>query len=96
MECEQGHLHASIFSDVLTRRPFDFSPVAFGEKGIIEVVSLLPGSYPGHALLTEDVGIILGEDDCPCGRLGKYFKILGRLENAEVRGCSDTYGTRSF
>jgi len=96
MECDQGYLHASIFSDVLTRCPFDFSPVAFGEEGIIEVVSLLPGSYPGHALLTEDVGIIIGEDDCPCGRLGKYFKILGRLENAEVRGCSDTYGARSL
>jgi phenylacetate-coenzyme A ligase PaaK-like adenylate-forming protein len=91
MECEQGHLHASIFSDVVLRHPLDFSPVSFGEKGIVEVVSLLPRSYPGHALLTEDEGVILGEDDCPCGRLGKYFKIFGRLKNAEIRGCSDTY-----
>lgn len=94
LECEQGHLHASIFSDVVVRRPFDFSPASFGERGIFEVVSLLPRSYPGHALLTEDEGVILGEDDCPCGRLGKYFRIFGRLKNAEVRGCSDTYGAR--
>lgn len=94
MECEQGHLHASIFSDVIVRRPFDFTPAAFGEKGIIEVVSVLPHSYPGHALLTEDQGIIHGEDDCPCGRLGKYFSVLGRLENAEIRGCSDTYAAQ--
>ena len=94
MECEQGHLHASIFSDVVTRRVLDFSPADFGERGIIEVVSALPKSYPGHALLTEDEGVILGEDDCPCGRLGKYFKLFGRLENAEVRGCSDTYAAR--
>jgi len=92
MECEQGHLHASIFSDVVMRHPLDFSPVPFGERGIVEVVSLLPRSYPGHALLTEDEGVVLGEDDCPCGRLGKYFKIFGRLKNAEIRGCSDTYG----
>jgi phenylacetate-coenzyme A ligase PaaK-like adenylate-forming protein len=91
MECEEGHLHASIFSDVVVRDPLDFSPVSFGERGIIEVVSLLPRSYPGHALLTEDEGVVLGEDDCPCGRLGKYFKIFGRLKNAEIRGCSDTY-----
>ena len=91
MECEQGHLHTSIFSDVVLRHPLDFSPVLFGEKGIVEVVSLLPRSYPGHALLTEDEGVVLGEDDCHCGRLGKYFKIFGRLKNAEIRGCSDTY-----
>ena len=42
-------------------------------------------------LLTEDEGRILGEDDCPCGRKGKYFEILGRVKRAEVRGCSDTY-----
>lgn len=91
MQCECGHLHASVFSDVLIRRPNDFSLAEKGETGIIQVVSVLPDSYPGHSLLTEDEGVLLGEDDCPCGRLGKYFKILGRLKNAEIRGCSDTY-----
>ena len=94
MECECGHLHASNFSDIIIRRPSDFSVADFGEQGIIEVVSLLPKSYPGHVLLTEDEGIVLGEDDCPCGRNGKYFKILGRIKNAEIRGCSDTYATK--
>lgn len=91
LECEHGHLHASTYSDVIVRRAADFSPASFGERGIIEVVSLLPKSYPGHALLTEDEGIVLGEDDCPCGRKGKYFKVVGRLKHAELRGCSDTY-----
>ena len=92
MECEYGHLHASIFSDVVVRNPLDFSINRFGEKGILEVVSSIPHSYPGQCLLTEDIGEILGEDDCKCGRKGKYFKIHGRLKNAEIRGCSDTYG----
>ncbi len=94
MACEYGHLHASIFSDVITRRHIDLSPCNFGEPGIIQVVSMLPKSYPGHLLLTEDEGVILGEDDCPCGRLGKYFKVNGRLKNAEIRGCSDTYASK--
>lgn len=94
MECECGHLHSSIFSDVIIRRPGDFSVASFGEKGLMEVVSVLPESYPGHVLLTEDEGIVLGEDDCPCGRLGKYFQILGRAKNAEIRGCSDTYADK--
>lgn len=94
MECEYGHLHASNFSDIIVRRSSDFSVADFGEKGIIEVVSLLPKSYPGHTLLTEDEGIVIGEDDCPCGRFGKYFKVIGRIKNAEIRGCSDTYATK--
>jgi phenylacetate-coenzyme A ligase PaaK-like adenylate-forming protein len=91
MECAYGHLHASIFSDIITRKASDFSPCDFGESGIVQVVSVLPESYPGHSLLTEDEGIIFGEDDCPCGRKGKYFSINRRLKMAEIRGCSDTY-----
>ena len=94
MECEYGHLYTSSFSDVLVRRPVDFSLAEKGERGLIEVVSILPQSYPGHILLTEDEGVILGEDDCPCGRKGKYFKVEGRIKNAEIRGCSDTYAAK--
>ncbi|MDR1656441.1 MAG: acyl-protein synthetase [Deltaproteobacteria bacterium] len=94
VECERGNLHCSIYSDVIVRRPEDFSVQDFGQRGFLELLSLLPTSYPGHALLTEDEGEILGEDDCPCGRLGKYFKIHGRIKGAEIRGCSDTYEQR--
>ncbi len=94
MQCECGHLHASIFSDVITRRAIDFTPCSIGEKGIIQVVSAIPESYPGHSLLTEDEGVIEGIDDCPCGRKGKYFRIIGRLRDAEIRGCSDTYAAK--
>lgn len=93
-ECACGHLHASIYSDVIPRRYADFSPCEIGEKGILQVVSALPHSYPGHSLLTEDEGVILGEDDCPCGRKGKYIQILGRIKSAELRGCSDTYAAK--
>jgi phenylacetate-coenzyme A ligase PaaK-like adenylate-forming protein len=93
VECTQGHLHASNFSDVIIRRAEDFSVASVGEKGIVQVLSVLPRSYPGHSLLTEDEGLCLGEDDCPCGRFGKYFRIEGRLRRAEIRGCSDTYAS---
>lgn len=91
MQCEHGHLHASVFSDVIIRDEQTLKACGCNEKGIIQVLSVIPESYPGHSLLTEDEGMLLGEDDCPCGRKGKYFKIFGRLKNAEIRGCSDTY-----
>ena len=91
MECPQGHLHASLWSDIVVRRGRDYRPCEPGEEGVLQVLSPLPRSYPGHSLLTEDLGVLLGEDDCPCGRKGKYFKVTGRVPRAEVRGCSDTY-----
>lgn len=94
VECEHGHMHCSNYSDIIIRKPQDFSVCEIGDKGLIQLLSVLPTSYPGHSILTEDEGVILGEDDCPCGRKGKYFKILGRIKNAEIRGCSDTYEKR--
>lgn len=91
MECECGHLHVSAYSDVLIRNIKDFSLCETGQEGVIQVLSSISESYPGHSILTEDVGCILGEDDCPCGRKGKYIEVHGRMKNAEVRGCSDTF-----
>jgi hypothetical protein len=91
VECEKGFLHAPSFSDVLIRDASDWSVCPHGTKGTIEVVSVLPGSYPGHALLTDDIGTVVGEDDCACGRKGKYFTVEGRMPVAEIRGCSDTH-----
>ena len=90
MECEHGRLHAPAFADILIRDPHDWSEQLPGRPGVIHVLSALPTSYPGHSLLTEDVGEIIGHDDCPCGRLGASFRVFGRLARAELRGCSDT------
>lgn len=91
LECEEGHLHCSDYSAVLFRRTEDFSLCGPGEKGLVQVMSLLPRSYPGHNLLTGDEGFLLGVDDCPCGRKGTYFTVTGRVPDIQARGCSDTY-----
>jgi phenylacetate-coenzyme A ligase PaaK-like adenylate-forming protein len=91
MECEAGLFHASQYSDVLVRDPESLNPLAPGQKGLLQLMSTIPRSYPGHAILTEDLGTLIGEDDCACGRKGKYFEVEGRLPQAELRGCSDTH-----
>lgn len=91
VECEHGNLHTPVFSDIRILDPLTWNSLPEGEVGIIEVSSILPHSYPGHVLLTEDLGRINGEDCCPCGRLGKIFSVLGRVPKSEVRGCSDTH-----
>lgn len=96
MECENGFLHSSNFSDILVRDPIDWSVLKPGLEGVLETISLLPHSYPGHCLLTDDMGRQIGEDDCRCGRKGKYFEVIGRIPQAELRGCSDTYSYAGF
>ncbi|TMO57483.1 acyl-protein synthetase [Pseudoalteromonas phenolica] len=91
MECEQGHFHCSSWSEVIMRDFKTLQPLKNNKVGLIQLISALPHSYPGHSILSEDIGIKLGEDDCPCGRKGTYFDVLGRVKQAEVRGCSDTY-----
>ena len=89
LECKYGFLHTSIFSDIIIRRP-DYSLSLQKEKGIVQTISVLPTSYPGHNLISDDLGEIIAEDKCKCGRLGKTFLIHGRIKKTELRGCSDT------
>lgn len=91
MQCEKGFLHTPVWSDILIRDVDSLNVLKNGAQGLVQVNSALPTSYPGHCILTEDLGRIIGEDDCQCGRKGKYFVIDGRVPKAEVRGCSDTF-----
>jgi hypothetical protein len=84
-----GSLYCPDFADVVIRDPQTWEELPPGEPGLIEVISTLPTSYPGHVLLTEDLGVVHGIDDGDWP--GKRFSVLGRLPRAEARGCSDTY-----
>lgn len=87
--CERGLRHSVVWSDVFARDPVTLEPLPFGEEGLLQFITPIQTSYPGHSVLTEDMGVVLGQDDCPCGRTGKTFKMTGRAPNAEVRGCGD-------
>jgi hypothetical protein len=91
LECPNGRLHAPNFADLLVRDPVTWEVVPDGASGVVEVVSALPTSYPGHAILTEDRGTVTGRDKCGCGWLGATIELHGRVPKAELRGCSDTH-----
>ena len=91
IENEDSYLQCSNFSDIIIRNPKDFSVQPIGKEGLVQVISVLPKSYPGHSILTDDIGVCVGEDNSTNGWKGKYFKILRRVENADLRGCSNTF-----
>ena len=88
-ECEKGRLHAPSNGDVIIRNFDTLEPNGYRQEGVIQVLSVIQESYPGHSLLTEDVGTIYPASDCSCGRNGDILNISGRLKSAEIRGCSD-------
>lgn len=87
------YLQAPIYSEIVVRDPVTLAPLPDGQPGLIQVLSCLPTSYPGHSLLTEDLGVIRGVDPEGTGMGGRCFEILGRVPKAELRGCSDTFTT---
>lgn len=93
LEGENGLLYPPNFSDVLIRCPETWQVLPLGEQGVIQVVSLLPRSYPGHSLLTEDLGVIEAVDPEPGRWMGHGIRVLGRMKRAELRGCSDVVAT---
>jgi hypothetical protein len=97
LEGDDGYLYASNFSDVIIRDPVTWKETPTGVPGVVQTISMLPLSYPGHSILTEDLGIVHGIDDSTCGYRGKRFSVLGRVPRAELRGCSDThaYGSQA-
>jgi phenylacetate-coenzyme A ligase PaaK-like adenylate-forming protein len=90
VECECGFLHAPNVADIVVRDPATWEVVSDGEVGIAQTFSALPESYPGHSVLTEDLVRIEAVDACACGRRGKTVSFLGRVPEADIRGCSDT------
>lgn len=89
LEGPQGLLYPPNFTDVIVRDPETWKPAEDGTPGVIQVLSLLPHSYPGHCLLTEDIGVVEAVDPGKDGWMGKGIRVLGRVARAELRGCSD-------
>ena len=88
-DCAEGYKHVPYWADVITRRSDTLDPAPRGESGLIQLISALPLAAPNHSVLTEDLGRIVLDDGCACGRRGKAFLFEGRAPRSEIRGCSD-------
>jgi len=94
-DCTQGHKHVPAFAEVIVRDPLTLAPVEAGQQGVVQVCSVLPTSFPGFLLLTDDMAELIGHDGCPCGRRGTHFRFTRRVPKLEVRGCGNLETSRS-
>ena len=89
-----GLKYAPAFSEVIVRDPSTFEPLPAGQEGLLEFLTPIPYSYPGIAVLTDDVGVVVSETSPADGWQGTSFRILGRAKKAEARGCGDIMGEK--
>ena len=92
-DCPCGCKHASSYVKVLVRDTVSREVLSPGKEGMLEFVTPIPHSYPGNAVLTDDIGV-LEDSPCPRGRPGQRFRVVGRLKKAEARGCGDILSTK--
>lgn len=91
--CKYGFRHPPPWGEVLVRDLNTLKLVRDGEQGLLQFFSVLQTSYPGHSIISEDVGYIVSRSSCRCGMNNTAFKVLGRSDVAtEVRGCGDILG----
>jgi acyl-CoA synthetase (AMP-forming)/AMP-acid ligase II len=93
LEGTDGLLHTAPFADVIIRNPQTWQEQPVGEPGLIQVLSAVPTGYPGHSILTEDLGVVEQIDSDRTPHRGKAFRVIGRVPKVELRGCSDTYAS---
>ncbi len=85
--CAHGFRHVPVWAGVLVRDPFNLRPL-LEAPGQLQLLNTLARGVPCPSVLTEDLGIIRA-GDCPCGRSGPRFELLGRVPKAELRGCAN-------
>lgn len=87
-DCTDGWKRTSVFSQVIARNPATHEVLPYGKEGVLEFITPVPHSYPGNAVLTDDLGVVMEPTECD-GKYGTRFKVTGRMKKAEVRGCGD-------
>lgn len=89
LDCPDGLKRCPLVSQVIVRDIRTLEVVPDGKEGLLEFITPLPYSYPGVAVLLDDIGRIVTRDQCRCKRHGAAFEVLGRAKDSELRGCGD-------
>ena len=66
-ECSHGFYHTNSFASVIPRNHTTLLPETnIDISSHCQVLSVLPTSYPGHSIITEDIGEILPRNKIKC------------------------------
>lgn len=87
-DCVDGWKHTPAFAEVFVLDENSHTILGPDQVGLLSFATPIPHSYPGNAVITEDVGFYQ-DGHCACGRPSRRFRVIGRAQRAEIRGCGD-------
>lgn len=87
-DCVGGWKHTPAFAEVFVRDQVTNLVIGPDQVGLLSFVTPIPHSYPGNVVVTEDIGFYQ-DGNCTCGRTSRRFRVIGRAQRAEIRGCGD-------
>ncbi|WP_018691816.1 LuxE/PaaK family acyltransferase [Algicola sagamiensis] len=88
VECEHHQFHIPTYARVLIRDVMSFSPLGYGEVGLLNFVSPYITSSPAHSIVMGDLAKLHPGDSCPCGIQTDFFQIIGRAGNSKSKSCA--------
>ena len=83
--CEHGHFHVPVYSRVCAVSPHTMEILPNGETGLLKLITPYIRSTPALSILSTDLGCV--EENCPCGRPGKYIVLKVRGGVKKYAGC---------
>jgi long-chain-fatty-acid---luciferin-component ligase len=86
-ECEYKVKHVFPWVKVFVFDPKTMKPVGLGKQGLLAYMDASAVSYPGF-ILSSDIGEIVTDSQCKCGRTGTGIRYIRRVNNSEGRGCA--------
>lgn len=85
--CECGSKHIPVWMDAYVIDLDSYEIADQGKSGLLTFLDSTAVSFPGF-IVSGDLGTVIYEDNCPCGRKGKCIKIERRINTIESRGCA--------
>lgn len=86
-DCPNHHFHVPIYARVIIRDE-NFTPLPFGEAGILNLLTPMVTSMPFCSVLTDDLAVLHPGEQCGCGIQSPYFEILGRAGLSDIKTCA--------
>lgn len=84
--CEKGNFHIPIYGRVWAVDTATLAPLAYGQVGLLKLISPYINSQPSISVLSTDYGSV--EKECSCGRPGGIIKLAGRAGVKKYDGCA--------
>lgn len=88
IECAHHHFHVPVYARAFIRDPSDFSLRAYGERGLLHLISPYITSSPAHSVVMSDMASLHRAEQCGCGIQSDWIEISGRAGTSASRSCA--------